>query len=245
MFQTMMENVLFQKHKALGLQEFSSIYIDDLLITTLVGQNFDECLKKHNEQVRKVLGVLRQEKHVCAPKKGKMFLQSVELCGSILENGTRRPAPGKMAALQLWERPKPIPQLRAFPGCCNVYHEFLPLYAKYSGPLKELLRVGKVEGRKGSQVKLKWTPECEEAFTGLKDDSGKCGYIKDSAVRRMTFLYSYRRQLLRHWCYDGTSRRRRSPSPSGVLVLQAYYKTAKLESKGTRSPCNPLCPTAL
>ena len=169
MFQNMMETILFQKHKSLNLQEFCSIYIDDLLIATPLGKNFDECLKMHEEQVRKVFEVLRQEKLVCGPKKGKMFLQSVEFRGSVLEDGTRRPAPGKMAALQLWERPKTITQLRAFLGCCNFYHEFLPLYAKFSGPLTELLKVGKIEGKKGSQVKLKWTPECEEAFTGLKE----------------------------------------------------------------------------
>ena len=101
MFQKMMETILFQKHKSLDLQEFCSIYIDDLLIATPFGNNFDECLKLHEEQVRKVLEVLRQEKLVCGPKKGKMFLQSVEFCGSVLEDGTRRPAPGKMAALQL------------------------------------------------------------------------------------------------------------------------------------------------
>ena len=77
-----------------------------------------------------------------------MFLQSVEFCGSVLEDGTRRTAPGKMAALQLWERPKTITQLRAFLGCCNYYHEFLPLYAKFSGPLTELLNVGKIEGKR-------------------------------------------------------------------------------------------------
>ena len=165
----MMETILFQKHKALGLQEFCSIYIDDLLISAPLGKNFDECLKLHKEQVSKVLEVLRQEKLLCGPKKGKMLLQSVEFVSSVLEMGTRRPAPGNMAALQLWQRLETITQLGAFLGCCNYYREFLPLYAKYSGPLTELLKAGKVEGRKGSEVKLKWTPECEEAFTGLKE----------------------------------------------------------------------------
>ena len=86
----MMENMLFQKHESLGLQEFCSIYIDDLLIATPLGKSFDECLKLHEAQVRKVLDVLRQEKVVCGPKKGKMFLQIVEFCGSILVDGTRR-----------------------------------------------------------------------------------------------------------------------------------------------------------
>ena len=182
MFQKMMETVFFQKHKALGLQEFCSLYIDDLLIATPLGKNFDGCLKLHEQQVRKVLEVLRQEKLVCGFKKGKMFLQSVEFCGSVLEDETRRPAPGKMAALQRWERPKTITQLRAFLGCCNFYHEFLPLYANYSGPLTELLKVQKVEGKKGSQVNLKWTPECEEAFTGLKEALANVVTLKTSRL---------------------------------------------------------------
>ena len=177
MFQKMMETVLFQKHKALGSQEFC-IYIDDLLIATPLGKNFDEFLKLHEEQIRKVLEVLRREKLVCGPKKGKMFLQSVDFCGSVLEEGTRRPAPGRMAALQLWERPKTITQLCAFLGCCNSYHEFLPLYTTYSGPLTELLKVGKVEGKKGSQVKLKLTPECEEGFTALKEALANVATLK-------------------------------------------------------------------
>ena len=114
MFQKMMQTILFQKHMALGVQEFCSIYIDDLLNATPLGKNFHECLSLHQEQVRKVLEVLRQEKLVCGPKKGKIILQSVEFCGSVLKDGTRRPAPGKMAALQLWEKPKTITQLRAF-----------------------------------------------------------------------------------------------------------------------------------
>ena len=121
MFQKMTETILFQKHKALGLQEFCSIYIDELLNTTPFEKDFDECLRLHEEQVCKVLKVPPQEKLVWGPEKGKMFLQSVEFCGSILEEGRRRPAPGKMAALQLWERPKTITQLRAFLGCCNYF----------------------------------------------------------------------------------------------------------------------------
>ena len=122
MFQKMMETILFQKHKALDLQEFCSIYIDDLLFATPLGKNFDECLKLHEEPVCKVLEVLRQEKLVCGPKKGKMFLGSVKFCGPVFQDGTRRPAPGKRAVLQLWERPKTITQLCAILGCCNYCH---------------------------------------------------------------------------------------------------------------------------
>ena len=72
MFRKMMENLLSQKHESLGLQEFCSIYIDNLVVSMPLRKNFDECLNLHKEQVRKVLEVLRQEKLVCGPKKGQM-----------------------------------------------------------------------------------------------------------------------------------------------------------------------------
>ena len=59
----------FGENRSLGL--FCSIYIGDLLIVTQSGENFDECLKKHEDQVRKVSEVLGQDKLVCGPKKGK------------------------------------------------------------------------------------------------------------------------------------------------------------------------------
>ena len=104
-----------------------------------------------------------------------------------------------MAALQPWERYKTITQLRALLGCCNYYHEFLLLYAKFSGPLTELLKVGKIEGKKGSQVKLKWTPECEEAFTGLKEALANVVTFKTPWLDGRPFY-------IRNWCYDRTSR---------------------------------------
>ena len=49
MCQKMMETFLFQQHTGLGLQEFCSIYINDVLIATPLGKNLDECLKLHEE----------------------------------------------------------------------------------------------------------------------------------------------------------------------------------------------------
>ena len=101
-------------------------------------------------------------------KEGKIFLKSVEFCGSLLENGTRRPSPGKLVAIQKWKRPETITELRGFLGCCNFYHTFVPNYAKFAAPLTELLKVGRDAGKAGSKVRVKWTDECEEAFHHLK-----------------------------------------------------------------------------
>ena len=95
MFQKLMGTILFQKHKTLGLQEFCSIYIDHRLIVRPLGKDFDKSLKLHEEQVSKVPEVLQQEKLVRRPKKGKMFLQSVELCGSVFGRWDNKTGPGK------------------------------------------------------------------------------------------------------------------------------------------------------
>ena len=49
-----------------------------------------------------VLDRLRKEELVASVSKIDFFGRSVEFCGHVLENGTRRPAPGKMLALDCW-----------------------------------------------------------------------------------------------------------------------------------------------
>ena len=71
-------------------------------------------------QLNQVMDILDANQLICGPKKGKLFLKSVEFCGSLLENGTRRPSPGKLVAIQKWKRPETITELRGFLGCCNV-----------------------------------------------------------------------------------------------------------------------------
>ena len=112
--------------------------------------------------------ILDANQLICGPKKGKLFLKSVEFCGSLLDNGTRRPSPGKLVAIQKWKRPETLTELRGFLGCCIFYNTFVPNYAEFAAPLTELLKVGRDTGKAGSKVRVKWTDECEEAFHHLK-----------------------------------------------------------------------------
>ena len=166
-FQRMMEDVLFTTHPE--LRAFVSVYIDDIIIATEgEGLTEAELVALHEKQLNQVLDILDANQLICGPKKGKLFLKSVKFCGSLLENGTRRPSPGKLVAIQKWKRPETITELRGFLGCCNFYHTFVPNYAKFAAPLTELLKVGRDAGKAGSKVRVKWTDECEEAFHHLK-----------------------------------------------------------------------------
>ena len=59
-------------------------------------------------------------------------------------------------------------ELRSFMNFCNYHSGCVLMYAKLSGQLQKMLRVGKIDGRKGDKKKLAWTTEAEEAFETLR-----------------------------------------------------------------------------
>ena len=80
-------------HVLQGL-DCGDVYIDDIIIGSAV--ETEELLANHDRNVRAVLDRLRKEESVASVSKTDFFVHSVEFCGHVLENGTCRPAPGKM-----------------------------------------------------------------------------------------------------------------------------------------------------
>ena len=66
--------------------------------------------------------------------KASFFMRSVEFCGQVLKNGTRRPKQGKLAAIKHWELPQTIKELRGFLGLCKYYAQYLRNYANTGDP---------------------------------------------------------------------------------------------------------------
>ena len=101
-FQKMIEDRLKE------VRDVAKPYVDEILIGTRVapGENLIEAHEKH---LRRVLQVLKREKFVVEPSKSILFTTSVEFCGHVLENGTRRPAPGKLRVIEKWEAPRQSP----------------------------------------------------------------------------------------------------------------------------------------
>ena len=57
---------------------------------------------------------------------------------------------GKVVAVQKWEKPNTITGLRAFLGFANYYSAYVRDYAGIVSPMMELLKVGRLERKKGS-----------------------------------------------------------------------------------------------
>jgi len=126
-------------------------YIDDGIVGTDEGRTVEEELRFHYAQLRRICEILKAQKLVLDPKKCEFFTRRVEFCGHILENGTRRPAPGKLMAVEKWPPPKNVTEMRSFLGFANYYASYIQDYARMAAPLMEKLKVGRTLGKKGSK----------------------------------------------------------------------------------------------
>ena len=65
----------------------------------------------------------------------------------------------KVKAIQEWEPPTKVPQLRSFLGLVNYYRRFIKGYSARVAPLTDLLKKNKV---------WEWDERCQQAFENLK-----------------------------------------------------------------------------
>ena len=122
--------VIFQRvmdHVLQGLYS-ADVYIDDIIICSS-GDREEELFANHERDVRAVLDRLRREELVGSVSETDFFVSLVEFCGHVLENGTRRPAPGEMLALERWKKPDIVRELRGFLGLANYYSGYVQKYA--------------------------------------------------------------------------------------------------------------------
>ena len=124
----------------------------------------DELIKADEKDLRRVLDVLDHHQKVCKPTKASLFVKEVEFVGHLVGHGHRRRMPIKLAALNHWDQPTTISQLRSFMRFCNYFLGYVRMYAELSGSLHKMLQVRKFDGRKGSKKKLARTTKAEEAF---------------------------------------------------------------------------------
>ena len=158
-FQRVMDHVLQ------GL-DCVNVYIDDIIIGSS-GATGEELLANYDRDVRAVLDRLRKEELVASVSKTDLFVCSVELCGHVLENGTPRPAPGKILALERWEKPDNVRELRGFLGLANYCSGYVQNYASIATPLIEILK-NLPKHKNGKKIGLTWNASANRAFLKLK-----------------------------------------------------------------------------
>ncbi len=126
-FQLLMESVL------LGLEQFSTAYIDDVII-------FSATFSEHLVHISKVLERLAQANLTVKKSKCSWIFYSFDFLGFCVGKGKLSIPAARVTQFANFSRPTTKSQLRSFLGLCNFYARFISNFAHLSSPLNQLLR---------------------------------------------------------------------------------------------------------
>ena len=137
-----------------GLEDFTIVYIDDILI-------FSHTREQHMEHLDRVFGALGAARYHVRLQKCDLVKQEVNFLGHRLTREGITTQQQKVDALRGWKTPfTTTRQVKSFLGGFAWYQVYLPHFATMAAPLFAL-----TSAKKGFQ----WTRECELAVQQLKD----------------------------------------------------------------------------
>ncbi|XP_070007039.1 uncharacterized mitochondrial protein AtMg00860-like [Nicotiana sylvestris] len=111
------------------------------------------------EHLRKVFQVLQENELYITREKYEFAQLKVHFLGHVISNGELRMDEAKVHAIQEWEAPIKVTELRSFLGLVNYYRQFISGYLAKAAPLTELLKRNKP---------WVWMEHCQKAFECLK-----------------------------------------------------------------------------
>ena len=143
--------------------------VDDVIITSGdPSMSYEELLKAHERDVTRVLDLLVRHKLTGSSDKATIAVSEVVLAGHVVGNRQRKPTPSIVAAIEHWDKPKTVSELRAYLGFCNYHSGKFKMYAEYAAPMTTMLKSNREETKKGSKKALVWNEESDCAFEEMK-----------------------------------------------------------------------------
>ena len=162
-FQRMLEDILKP------VADCANPLVDDIIVGSGTESMTDEeVLAAHEAHLRIVLDLLVHLQLTRSADKATIAVNEVEFAGHVVDMGQRKPSPGKIAAVENWERPKTVSEMRAFLGFCNYYPGYVRMYAEMAVPITALLKGNRDENKKGSKKPIIWDDEANNAFEAMK-----------------------------------------------------------------------------
>ena len=134
------------------LDKFVVVYLDDIVI-------YSNTLEEHVDHLGRVFQLLKQNELYVKREKCSFALGEVSFLGHRIKDGKLMMEGGKIKAIQDWDPPTKVPQLRSFLGLVNYYRRFINGYSARVAPLTDLLKKGKA---------WTWDEKCQQAFEDLK-----------------------------------------------------------------------------
>ncbi|KAL0463296.1 UNVERIFIED_CONTAM: Retrovirus-related Pol polyprotein from transposon [Sesamum latifolium] len=127
-FSTLMNQVLHG-----FLDKFVVVYLDDIVI-------YSRTLAEHVEHLRQVLARLREYELYAKVSKCSFAQETISFLEHIVERGRIRMDPKKVQAIEEWQPPSDVHDLRSFLGLTNYYRHFVKSYSEIARPMTDLLK---------------------------------------------------------------------------------------------------------
>ncbi|KAL0552083.1 hypothetical protein IC582_011179 [Cucumis melo] len=134
------------------LDQFVIMFIDDKLV-------YSRSKEKHAEHLRIVWQTLRDRELYAKFSKCEFWLDRVIYLGHVVSVEGICVDPQKIEAVNKWERPTSITEIRSFLSLARYYRRFVEGFSKLALSLTNLTK---------KNVKFEWTDACEWSFQELK-----------------------------------------------------------------------------
>ncbi|GKE51559.1 retrotransposon protein, putative, ty3-gypsy subclass [Tanacetum coccineum] len=103
---------------------------------------FSKSKEEHEEHLRTVLQILRQEKLYAKFSKCEFWLSKVAFLGHIVSAEGITMDPAKVEAITKWPRPTSVTEVRSFLRLAGYYRRFVEGFSRLALPLTKLMRKG-------------------------------------------------------------------------------------------------------
>ena len=113
------------------LDQFVIVFIDDILI-------YSKNEKEHEEHLRTVLELLKEEQLYAKFSKCEFWLREVQFLGHVINSDGIHVDPAKIEAIKNWDVPTTPTEIRAFLGLAGYYRRFISNFSKIALPLTKL-----------------------------------------------------------------------------------------------------------
>ena len=118
------------------------------------------CSKEdHEEHLRVVLKILRENQLYAKFSKCQFWLDSVAFLGHVISAEGVYVDPQKIEAIVNWKPPTNVTEIRSFLGLAGYYRKFVEGFPKLAAPLTKLTR---------KEEKFVWSEACQQSFDELK-----------------------------------------------------------------------------
>lgn len=134
------------------LDRFVIVYLDDILV-------YSRSLEEHEEHLRTVVQVLRENKLYAKLNKCAFYRKEIEFLGHVISADGVYMEKKKMQDIHEWPQPKSVHEVRSFLGLAGFYRKFIKNFSQISSAMTDLLKM---------DSKFNWTERHQGAFESLK-----------------------------------------------------------------------------